>query len=116
MQTKTLLSLLPAFLATTASACTGPPVNIPTLDLLKGFEGFHADAYDDGFGNPTIGFGHLCADPACSDVPFPKPLSDDSATKLLAGDLAVRVLPYPSFCIFIGGLFTDGLYSNTKMH
>lgn len=103
---KAVLAFIPS-LAITAAACTGPPVNIPTLDLLKGFETLQPDAYDDGFGNPTIGYGHLCTDKACSDVPFPKPLSKDSGTMLLQGDLTVSplfrlvtvILQYPNVIV-----------------
>lgn len=91
---KAVLAFIPA-LAITVAACTGPPANIPTLDLLKGFETMQPDPYDDGFGNPTIGYGHLCTNKACSDVPFSKPLSEDSATRLLQGDLTVSYLPKP---------------------
>ncbi|OJJ58763.1 hypothetical protein ASPSYDRAFT_106673, partial [Aspergillus sydowii CBS 593.65] len=70
-----------------ASACVGPPVNGPTLDLIKGFESFRGDVYDDGAGNPTIGYGHLCQDWSCSDVSFPQPLTEETAAQLLAGDL-----------------------------
>lgn len=85
---KTFLAILPA-LATAVSACQGPPVNGNTLNLLKSFEKMAPNAYDDGYGNPTIGYGHVCKTKDCSDVPFPKPLNEDSATKLLQGDLAV---------------------------
>lgn len=94
MHLKTLTLLATATLpALTISACLGPPVNEPTLDLLKSFEKMHPNPYDDGFKNPTIGYGHLCQDPGCTDVPFPKPLSEESATGLLARDLTV---PPPS--------------------
>lgn len=91
---KAVLAFIPALVMTVA-ACTGPPVNIPTLNILKGFETMQPDAYDDGFGNPTIGYGHLCTDKSCSDVAFPKPLSEGSATRLLQGDLTVSYLPSP---------------------
>ncbi|KAL4917143.1 lysozyme-like domain-containing protein [Aspergillus aurantiobrunneus] len=81
---KLLVATIPAL---AASACIGPPVNPPTLDLIKGFETFQGAVYDDGYGNPTIGYGHLCADWSCSDVPFPQPLTVETATQLLAGDL-----------------------------
>ncbi|KAF9885021.1 hypothetical protein FE257_000844 [Aspergillus nanangensis] len=80
-----LITLIPTL---TAAACVGPAVNTATLDLIKGFEGFRADPYDDGFGNPTIGYGHLCSDSSCSDVGYPIPLSDESGTQLLADDLS----------------------------
>lgn len=88
MSFKLLVTFLPAL----AMACTAPPpqVNQNGLNLIKSFESFQPNAYDDGFGNPTIGYGHLCADSSCSDVRYPKPLTDDTASQLLAGDLVVR--------------------------
>ncbi|KAL2872563.1 lysozyme [Aspergillus lucknowensis] len=81
---KLLIATIPAL---AASACIGPPVNQATLDLLKSFEKFVGEVYDDGYGNPTIGYGHLCADWSCSDIPFPQPLTEDTASQLLAGDI-----------------------------
>lgn len=78
-----------------AIACTGPPTNANGLNLIKSFESFQPSVYDDGFGNPTIGYGHLCGDASCSEVTFPKPLSEGDATKLLAGDLVVCLPPTP---------------------
>lgn len=75
--------------ALAAAACVGPDVNKPTLDLLKGFEKMIPNPYDDGYGNPTIGYGHLCKDSSCSDVSYSKPLTEETATKLLADDLEV---------------------------
>ncbi|KAL2004751.1 hypothetical protein VTN00DRAFT_3279 [Thermoascus crustaceus] len=83
----TLTTILAALPALSTALCKGPPVNIPTLDLIKSFEKMVPDVYDDGAGNPTIGYGHLCVDWECSDVPFPKPLSEPDASNLLAGDL-----------------------------
>lgn len=34
------------------SVCKGPPVNIPTLNLIKSFEKMVPDVYDDGAGQP----------------------------------------------------------------
>jgi lysozyme len=87
MSFKLLLTTLPLL----AVACTGPPTNENGLNLIKSFESFQPDAYDDGFGNPTIGYGHLCADSSCSDVTFPKPLTEETANQLLAGDLVVSL-------------------------
>lgn len=80
-----LVATLPAF----AIACTGPAVNQNGLNLIKRFESFQPNVYDDGFGNPTIGYGHLCSDSSCSEVPN-QPLTEDSASQLLATDLVVR--------------------------
>ncbi|KAF2097706.1 lysozyme [Rhizodiscina lignyota] len=69
--------------------CTGPGVNQATLSLVESFEGFSATEYADPTGNPTIGYGHLCSDSSCSDVPYPIPLSDADGQALLQSDLAV---------------------------
>jgi lysozyme len=82
--------LLPTLALT---ACIGPPVNTATLDLIKSFESFEPEVYDDGYGNPTIGYGHLCPDWSCSDVPFSQPLTEETALELLAGDLVVCLAP-----------------------
>ncbi|PLB48966.1 lysozyme-like protein [Aspergillus steynii IBT 23096] len=81
---KLLVALIPAF---AAAACVGPAVNDATLDLLKGYEKMIPNPYDDGYGNPTIGYGHLCQDFSCSDVSYSQPLTEETATKLLADDL-----------------------------
>ncbi|QKX60131.1 uncharacterized protein TRUGW13939_07274 [Talaromyces rugulosus] len=78
--------LLVATLPALAVACTGPPVNQNGLNLIKSFESFQPSVYDDGFGNPTIGYGHLCSDSTCSEVPN-QPLTEEAASQLLAGDL-----------------------------
>ncbi|KAL2831572.1 lysozyme-like domain-containing protein [Aspergillus pseudoustus] len=70
-----------------SAACIGPPVNSATLSLLKSFESFEPSVYDDGYGNPTIGYGHLCPDWSCADISFSQPLSEESASQLLWGDL-----------------------------
>ncbi|KAI0402047.1 lysozyme [Xylaria palmicola] len=80
--------------ATIASACTGPAVNQATIDLISEFEGFSADVYDDPTGNPTVGYGHLCQQSGCSEVPYSIPLSEADGKKLLADD----VIP-PQDCI-----------------
>ncbi|KAJ5082721.1 hypothetical protein N7532_011764 [Penicillium argentinense] len=82
MSLKLFLAALPAV----AIACTGPPTNENGLNLIKSFESFEPSVYDDGFGNPTIGYGHLCGDSTCSEVPN-QPLTEESASQLLAGDL-----------------------------
>ncbi|KAE8140146.1 lysozyme-like domain-containing protein [Aspergillus pseudotamarii] len=82
---KLLAVLLPAL----AVACTGPPINQNGLNLIKSFESYEPEVYDDGFGNPTIGYGHLCGDATCSEVTYPKPLSEPDASRLLADDLVI---------------------------
>lgn len=39
-----------------------PKINQAGLDLIKSFEGLRLNAYDDGFGNWTIGYGHTPAE------------------------------------------------------
>lgn len=88
MHSSTLLNLLSV--ATVAQgACTGPPVNQATVDLVASFEGFRGSVYTDATGHPTIGYGHLCKQSGCSEVSFPKPLSEADGKKLLAQDLGV---------------------------
>lgn len=45
---------------------------------------------NDPAGLPTVGFGHLCDDPECSEVPYPIPLSEADGEQLLRDDVAVR--------------------------
>lgn len=93
MSFKLLLATLPAL---AFAACTGPAVNTNGLDLIKSFESFQANVYDDGYGNPTIGYGHLCSDSTCSEVTFSKPLTEDTASQLLAKDLVVSLYKHSS--------------------
>ncbi|KAJ6125622.1 hypothetical protein N7471_012939 [Penicillium samsonianum] len=83
MSFKLLLATLPAL----AITCTGPAINDNGLDLIKSFESFQPNVYDDGFGNPTLGYGHLCGDSTCSEVTFSEPLTEETASQLLASDL-----------------------------
>ena len=46
----------------------------------------------DATGHPTIGYGHLCSNSACSGIGYPIPLSEANGKKLLAKDLGVRTL------------------------
>ncbi|PHH66075.1 hypothetical protein CDD81_600 [Ophiocordyceps australis] len=73
----------------THAACTGPAVNQATIDLVSSFEQFRSSPYIDATGHPTIGFGHKCSNSQCSDVAFPKPLSEANGYKLLGEDLKV---------------------------
>lgn len=45
---------------------------------------------EDPDGHPTIGYGHLCSTPSCSEIPYSIPLSESDGAKLLQDDLAVR--------------------------
>jgi hypothetical protein len=38
------------------------------------------------------GFGHLCKQAGCAEVPFDFPLTEDDAASLLQQDLTVRII------------------------
>jgi hypothetical protein len=76
-------------------ACTGPNVNAATIALIKEFEGFVASPAPDPIGLPTVGYGHLCKTSGCGEVPYSFPLTQASASQLLAADLKVFA-PFPS--------------------
>jgi lysozyme len=89
----TALAFLPLALAAPAleKRCNGPGVNQATLNLIESYEGYSSTPYSDPSGYPTIGYGHLCSDSSCSDVPYSVPLSDADGQKLLQSDLAVSL-------------------------
>ncbi|KAF5649617.1 Lysozyme [Fusarium sp. NRRL 52700] len=71
----------------TCPTTTAPKSNAATVNLIASFEGFRPDAYNDPTGNPTVGYGHLCDAPQCSEVKYPIPLSVANGKKLLADDM-----------------------------
>ncbi|KAM7190788.1 Lysozyme-like domain containing protein [Naviculisporaceae sp. PSN 640] len=89
MSRSKILSLAAAIVgvAQVQGACIGPPVNAATINLVKSFEGWVPDIYPDPDGNPTVGYGHLCANPQCSDVPYPIPLFEADGERLLRDDI-----------------------------
>jgi lysozyme len=95
MHFSTCLLTLSTLFATTLSsplaprACTGPPINAATLALIKEFEGFVASPAPDPIGLPTVGYGHLCQTSGCAEVPYAFPLSESTASALLASDVKV---------------------------
>ncbi|KAF5635004.1 lysozyme [Fusarium tjaetaba] len=68
-------------------SCGPPKSNAATVNLIASFEGFRPDVYNDPTGNPTVGYGHLCDAPQCSEVKYPIPLSVMNGKKLLADDM-----------------------------
>lgn len=72
-------------------ACVGPNVNAATVALIKEFEGFVASPEPDPIGLPTVGYGHLCQTDGCSEVPYSIPLTESTASQLLASDLKVCI-------------------------
>jgi lysozyme len=73
-------------------ACTGPNINAATVALIKEFEGFVASPAPDPIGLPTVGYGHLCKTSGCGEVPYSFPLTQATASQLLASDLKVYAL------------------------
>lgn len=59
------------------------------LDLIKSFEGFRPNIYDDGTGTMTIGYGTTAADVS----PLPTHLTEPQAAALLAKKLAEKYEP-----------------------
>ncbi|KAI5820889.1 lysozyme [Pyronema omphalodes] len=70
-----------------ATGCTPPPVNTATVNLIKEFEGFVPSPSPDPIGLPTVGYGHLCQQTNCAEVPYPFPLTTTTAAALLQTDL-----------------------------
>ncbi|KAF5716144.1 Lysozyme [Fusarium mundagurra] len=68
-------------------SCRPPKSNAATVNLIASFEGFRPNVYNDPTGNPTVGYGHLCDAPGCSEVKYPIPLSVGNGKKLLADDM-----------------------------
>ncbi|EFR05120.1 lysozyme [Nannizzia gypsea CBS 118893] len=86
-----LLLAIPAVAQPSASKfkrdCIGPDVNEATISLIKHFEGFVPRPAPDPIGLPTVGYGHACRTKGCAEVPFPFPLTEDTATELLMQDV-----------------------------
>jgi hypothetical protein len=93
LSTLALSTLLTSALASPLAPrqCTGPSVNAATVSLIKEFEGFVASPAPDPIGLPTVGYGHLCQTSGCSEVPYSFPLSQTTASQLLASDLRVCI-------------------------
>jgi len=55
--------------------------------MIKNFEAFVAKPYLDPVGLETVGYGHLCKRPGCTEVPFKFPMTEAQASTLLQSDL-----------------------------
>ncbi|CAA7266089.1 unnamed protein product [Cyclocybe aegerita] len=74
------------------AACGPPPVNGATVNLIKEFEGFVPTPEPDPIGLPTVGYGHLCQTEGCAEVPYPFPLTLETASELLNADLVTYMM------------------------
>ena len=70
-------------------------VRVPLMSTIKQHEGYRDYVYDDGFGNPTIGYGHLLPDSykkfmwnGKDESTKHKPYSETELDELLVSDLA----------------------------
>lgn len=66
-----------------------PPLSPIALSLIKEFEGWEPEAYNDPAGYCTIGYGHLIALKKCEDVQlgdFVRPISEAKGEELLIAD------------------------------
>lgn len=69
------------------AACAPPAVNTATVNLIKEFEGFVASPSPDPIGLPTVGYGHLCKQKNCAEVPYSFPMTQAQAAALLQTDI-----------------------------
>lgn len=44
---------------------------------------------DDGYGTQHVGYGHACKQKDCAELPYPIPISEANAEKVLVKDLSV---------------------------
>ncbi len=59
------------------------------LELIKRFEGFRSQQYNDVAGFPTIGYGHRIVPPeSFPSEAFPRGVSEQQAANLLAADVS----------------------------
>jgi lysozyme len=70
--------------------CGTPNINQATINLVKEFEGYEPYPYLDPSGYETVGYGHLCQQSGCTEVPYSFPLSESEAAALLQSDMRVR--------------------------
>ncbi|KAF9466006.1 lysozyme [Collybia nuda] len=69
------------------ATCAPPAVNTATVNLIKEFEGFVASPSPDPIGLPTVGYGHLCKQTNCAEVPYSFPMTQAQAAALLQTDI-----------------------------
>lgn len=60
--------------------------------MIQSFEAFAAKPYLDPIGLETVGYGHLCKRPGCTEVPFQFPMTEAQASTLLQSDLTRSII------------------------
>ncbi|KAF7726812.1 hypothetical protein EC973_008413 [Apophysomyces ossiformis] len=80
-------------------------INQDGINLIKTFEGFVASPGPDPIGLVTVGYGHKCTSPDCSEVPYSYPLTKADAEALLRQDL-------PQFIRAVDSSLKDNLKLN----
>lgn len=93
------------------------PINSITVELIKHFEGWSAEAYDDPAGYCTIGFGHLIALKLCRDSDVKKynpPLDTSEGERILEEDTrSARVVVQESVKVALNAAQFGALVSFT---
>ncbi|MDX1221192.1 glycoside hydrolase family protein [Sinorhizobium medicae] len=72
-----------------APSASARRISVLALELIKDFEGWIPNAYNDPVGYCTIGYGHLIALQRCENIvlgEFSKALSEESGSRLLEQD------------------------------
>lgn len=71
----------------TPAPAGGNCMSVAGLAMVKSFEGFYANAYNDVAGIPTIGYGTLCRD---NIIKCPGPVSEATAAAVLGAELVKK--------------------------
>lgn len=83
----TLPQNLPLGSNTPTRCASSSGISSATVNLIKGSESLVPIPSPDPIGLLTVGYGHKCLKPQCSEVTFPFPLSSSTASQLFAQDM-----------------------------
>lgn len=72
--------------------CGPSSVSGATVSMIKGFEAFVAKPYLDPVGLETVGYGHLCKRPGCTEVPFQFPMTEAQASTLAQSCISADIV------------------------